>query len=112
MTKSHLHTFAAAILIVASFGFGATANATNSEQADIVNPAQASQTIQINEASAEEIAEVLDGIGLKKAEAIVEYREQHGPFSSLSMLENVKGIGSKTIAANSDKIAFDIPTLQ
>ena len=36
--------------------------------------------IDVNTASAEVLAEVIHGVGLKRAQAIVQYREQHGAF--------------------------------
>ena len=63
-------------------------------------------TVNINQASATEIAEVLIGIGLSKANAIVTYRETNGPFKSLEELSQVKGIGSKTLEKNRNKITF------
>jgi competence protein ComEA len=55
------------------------------------------------------IARVLDGIGEKKAAAIVTYREEHGPFESVADLENVYGIGGKIIEKNLDKIVISQP---
>ena len=60
--------------------------------------------ININQANAQEISAKLDGIGLKKAQAIIEYREQHGEFKRIDDLKNVKGIGEKTLAKNRAKI--------
>ena len=39
-----------------------------------------------------------------KAKAIVKYRKSHGKFKSAQDLENVNGIGSKTVAKNKDNI--------
>ena len=58
------------------------------------------EPVNINKASAQEIAASLNGIGLKKAEAIVDYRMDKGDFSSVDQLNNIKGIGEKTIAKN------------
>lgn len=63
-------------------------------------------TVNINTADAAAIAENLDGIGLSKANAIVEYRKQHGNYSSMEDLLMVKGIGEKTLERNQDKIGF------
>ena len=60
--------------------------------------------VNVNKASAEEIAEALKGVGVKKAEAIVAYRKERGAFSSVDELINVKGIGQKTIATNEGDI--------
>lgn len=60
--------------------------------------------VDINTASAQEIASALKGIGIKKAQAIVEYREQHGDFASADDLLEVKGVGEKTLEKNRDDI--------
>lgn len=51
----------------------------------------------INTASAQELCEKLPGIGAKKAEAIVEYRELVGGFDSVDELIEVNGIGEKLL---------------
>ncbi len=56
--------------------------------------------VDINSADAETISKELKGIGLSKAEAIVEYRRKHGPFKSASDLSLVKGIGERTVEIN------------
>ena len=53
--------------------------------------------VNVNTADAETIAEELKGIGLAKAEAIVEYREKYGPFKSPEDLALVRGIGERTV---------------
>ena len=53
--------------------------------------------VNINTADAEKIAEELKGIGLAKAEAIVEYRRKYGPFKAPEDLSLVRGIGEKTV---------------
>lgn len=67
-------------------------------------PAFASEPVDINTADAKTLAEGLSGIGMSKAEAIVAYRSENGPFTSAEELGNVKGIGEKTIARNRDVI--------
>ena len=52
--------------------------------------------VNINTATAEQLT-TLDGIGESKANAIIQYREQHGDFESIDDLLNVKGIGEKTL---------------
>lgn len=54
-------------------------------------------TININTATADELAAFLPGIGEVKAKRIVEYRETAGGFDSVDELLNVKGIGEKTL---------------
>lgn len=56
--------------------------------------------VNVNTADAETIAAELNGVGLSKARAIVEYREKHGPFKSPDDLSLVKGIGERTVDRN------------
>lgn len=56
--------------------------------------------VNVNSADAKKIADSLNGIGIKKAEAMVVYREQHGKFNSLDELTAVKGIGLKILEKN------------
>lgn len=58
------------------------------------------EPVNINTANAFVISKSLKGIGIKKAKAIVAYRDKHGKFKSVEELAKVKGIGSKTIAKN------------
>ncbi|WP_025718839.1 ComEA family DNA-binding protein [Paenibacillus sp. 1-18] len=53
--------------------------------------------VNINTATADELME-LPGVGAKKAKAILEYRNQHGPFQRVNDLDQVKGIGAKMLA--------------
>lgn len=62
--------------------------------------AWAAEPVNVNTASAEEIAANLTGIGLSKAKQIVAYRETNGAFLHVDQLVNVKGIGLKTIDRN------------
>ena len=62
------------------------------------------EPVNINVASAEELAENLKGVGPKKAMAIIEYREANGPFYTAEELVNVKGIGQKTLEKNKENI--------
>ena len=72
--------------------------------------AEPPEKVNINTADAETIASVLNGVGLKKAEAIVQHRETHGRFDSASDLTAVKGIGKSTVEKNADKIVVsDMP---
>ena len=53
--------------------------------------------VNVNTADAETISAELQGVGLTKAKAIVDYREQHGPFKRVEDLMKVKGIGEKSL---------------
>lgn len=60
--------------------------------------------VNINTAVAEVLALELKGIGVKRAQAIVAYREANGPFSDVDQLQEIKGIGETIITQNLDKI--------
>ncbi|HSG03509.1 MAG TPA: helix-hairpin-helix domain-containing protein [Marinobacterium sp.] len=60
--------------------------------------------VDINSAPASELAQGLDGVGPAKAEAIVAYRDQFGPFMTADELVAVRGIGAATLERNRDNI--------
>jgi|CXWL01.1.fsa_nt_gi competence protein ComEA len=51
--------------------------------------------VNINTADAKTIADSLNGVGLKKAEAIIDYRSKNGAFKTVDDLKQVSGIGDK-----------------
>ena len=61
------------------------------------------QTVDINTASAEEL-DKLPGIGPSKAQAIVDYRNEHGDFKSVEDIKNVHGIKESTFSKIKDYI--------
>jgi competence protein ComEA len=81
--KTHIHALLAAAVL--AFGLAGEASAA---------------PVNINKANAEEIADSLSGVGIKKAREIVAFREKHGPFKSAEQLEDVKGIGAKMVEKN------------
>lgn len=84
---------------------GSPVSQVHAEQAK-ANPHSAivTVTVNVNTASVSDLAEALIGIGMKKAEAIVQYREQHGPFTDKQQLLNIKGIGEATLRKNNSVI--------
>ncbi len=60
--------------------------------------------VNINTASATEIADALNGIGMVKAEALIVYRQANGMFSNAEHIVNVRGIGSVTYEKNKEDI--------
>ena len=62
--------------------------------------------VNINTADAAALADGLNGVGIKKAQAIVDYRKQHGAFKSMNDLTKVKGINEKLIEKNKDLITL------
>lgn len=72
------------------------------EQPDAGTPAPSASAaavgrlININTAPASEL-ELLPGVGPAMAGRIIEYRRQNGPFRSVDSLDEVKGIGPRTL---------------
>ncbi|GAD88539.1 MULTISPECIES: ComEA family DNA-binding protein [Vibrio] len=60
--------------------------------------------VNINTASSHELATLLLGVGEKKAQQIVAYREVHGEFKHADDLQQVKGIGQATVDKNRSRI--------
>lgn len=63
--------------------------------------------VDINTADAETISAELQGVGISKAIAIVEYRAANGPFKTVDDLTMVKGIGARTVEINRKNILLD-----
>jgi competence protein ComEA len=61
--------------------------------------------LNINTATVEQLA-TLKGIGTKKAQSIVQYRETNGNYQSVDGLLNVKGIGEKVLLDNKTKLSI------
>ena len=57
-------------------------------------------TVNVNEADAKAIAGALVGVGVRRAQAIVDYRDQYGRFYSAEELTVVKGFGQATVEEN------------
>tara|TARA_R110000850_G_scaffold106994_2_gene218411 strand:+ start:824 stop:1123 length:300 start_codon:yes stop_codon:yes gene_type:complete len=87
------------IILLSIFSFHTHAESDNSQQ-DI-------QMLNINAANAEDISKALKGVGIKKAQAIVEYRESYGNFHHIDELTAVKGIGKGTLAKNVHLISLE-----
>jgi len=64
--------------------------------------------VNVNTATAEDIAKNLKGVGQAKAGAIVLYREKNGAFKSLKEITKVKGIGASTIDKNRENIQLEV----
>ncbi|WP_370556773.1 ComEA family DNA-binding protein [Edwardsiella tarda] len=64
------------------------------------------ERLNINQASAQALAAGMAGVGLDKAQAIVDFRQQHGAFASLEQLLQVKGIGRALLEKNRARLAL------
>lgn len=99
---SQLKTFAMTVLAACLLGFSTLALAKDAS-VDMNAPAV---VVNVNEADAATIANTLVGIGISRAQAIVDYREKHGQFYSAEELTAVKGIGQSTIEKNLARISL------
>ena len=60
--------------------------------------------VNINTADANSIARELQGVGIAKAQAIVDYRAKNGDFAAPEDILNVKGIGQSILEKNKNDI--------
>lgn len=67
------------------------------------------EPVDINSATAQELAAALKGVGSARAAAIVTYRDQYGPFQQVEDLTKVSGIGTKLLEANMDNLKIALP---
>ncbi|WP_288130218.1 ComEA family DNA-binding protein [Microbulbifer sp.] len=84
-----------------------TATVYAAEETTAESSAQASvemQSVNVNTATAAQLAEALDGVGEARAELIIQYREEKGGFSSVEELLEIKGIGMATLEKNRERI--------
>jgi competence protein ComEA len=70
----------------------------------VISSVTSAAPVNINTASAEEMSEALNGIGLSKAQAIVDYREAYGLFSQADEIVFVRGVGESTYENNKKDI--------
>ena len=66
---------------------------------------QQGDKISLNQANVQQL-QTLIGVGEKKAQAIVEYRQKNGGFKTVDELVNVKGIGPKLLEKNKARLAL------
>lgn len=81
--------------------FTGTSGGTTKPSANIL--ANSPKVININTASEAQLTQ-LDGIGAKKAQQIILYRQMIAPFATADDLANVKGIGKATVDKNRHRI--------
>ena len=70
----------------------------------LVNPLLATEPVDINSADATALADAIDGVGMKRAQAIIDYRTMHGPFKNVEELANVRGIGERTVTQSRERL--------
>ncbi|MDH3633021.1 MAG: helix-hairpin-helix domain-containing protein [Gammaproteobacteria bacterium] len=70
----------------------------------VISSVTSAAPVNINTADAAEIAAALNGIGLNKAQAIVDYRQAYGMFNKADEIVFVRGIGEATYENNKNDI--------
>lgn len=88
---------AAVFAVLTSLSMVGHAATTQSQAAPVAVASVTQAPVNLNTADAATLTRELKGIGATKAKAIVDYRDEHGPFSSVDELLEVKGIGSATL---------------
>lgn len=78
---------------------------TTFAQSDMLSEQMQSAMVNINSADLKQLIK-LPGVGKKKAQAIIDYRDANGDFASLEELAKVKGVGKKMLAKLDGKVAF------
>lgn len=80
------------------------ATATGGESLANNDSAVGSETVNLNTATKEQLCQIT-GIGDKKADLILQYRQEHGQFKSVDELKEINGFGEKTVAKLKDQLA-------
>ena len=103
MLKNLTRNLTVVVTLVASLLFGMSALAADKTEAlkndknkTLQSSMQQVEKININQATNEELA-MIKGLGTKKAQAIIDYRQANGDFMDIESLMKVKGIGKGTL---------------
>jgi competence protein ComEA len=103
-----------AALLVLVFGSGFTGAALGAGEGKASAKPKTSQApaahvklVNINTATAEELAAGLNGVGLRRAKEIVAYRQKVGRFSVTEQLTDIKGIGKKLLERNRARVVLE-----
>lgn len=78
----------------------ATSSQAKAQEAANIADDEDGTKVSINSATAEELSQAMKGVGIKKAQAIVSYRDEYGPFKTVEDLKQVPGMGGKLVERN------------
>ncbi|TKB45907.1 ComEA family DNA-binding protein [Thalassotalea mangrovi] len=87
--------FAVVLSFIASVGISNYVYAAET----VTTESEVMATVDLNKADVSQL-QAIKGLGAKKAQAIIDYREANGPFTDVKQLLNVKGIGEKFLMKN------------
>lgn len=93
-------TLFAVILLLFSVSVSAEPGVKNSPPSAPKPPVQTLSKINLNTADVSTLTQSFKGIGKKRAEAIVRYREKHGAYQSIAGLAEVRGLGKAFVSAH------------
>ncbi len=106
MSKAFLSAVTFALLTSLAVPGHAASSAPQSASDPVPAVSAEVAVVKINSADAETLTRELKGIGPTKAKAIIDYRDNHGPFQSVDELLEVKGIGAATLEKNRSKLSL------
>lgn len=96
--KSTVFVTLLSIFILSSPGFAAEATVNPPPKVEsLIKQVEASDKINLNQADVKQLSKSVKGIGLKRAEAIIKYREANKGFKSIEELAQVPGLGSNFV---------------
>lgn len=75
-------------------------------QSPVKASAEKVATVNINQATAEQLASGLHGVGVARAKAIIELRDKLGGFTDIEQLLQVRGLGVRILENNQDRITL------
>ncbi|MFD0845585.1 helix-hairpin-helix domain-containing protein [Streptococcus saliviloxodontae] len=78
------------------------------QQSPLASPSESDESskINLNKATLADL-QTISGIGAKRAQDILDFRESRGGFKSVEDLKNVSGIGDKTLEKLKDEVTVD-----
>lgn len=97
-------TLLAVVLSLFVLPFASHAEPEKVSAAQPSNLSQDSKIIHLNQADVDTLTQSFKGIGRKRAEAMIAYREANGGFKSIEDLALVKGIGKAFVDRNLQKL--------
>lgn len=102
----NVSTVIAAVLLslCCANSFAQTSGQQTGNRASTTSEVKNIERVNINSAGVDALASSLHQVGVKKAEAIVAWRDENGKFTSVEQLMEVKGIGESTLEANRERI--------
>lgn len=114
--KTRLHAGMLSVLIACAFSAQAAgglepaskvenpSSQSRASQSLVSQKNQLTEKIDLNKANANDLAHSIKGIGEKRAEAIIKYRQAHGAFKTITELAYVPGLGGNFVKKNNAEL--------